>query len=101
MNVIPDHRFRDGSLLFLATVAGSVLLAWCLAWLVMEAVTLPDNQGIAVVSLLSGLGLLGFGAVLLQLGLSVQLLAGGLLRPFGIVPIRIGTAWQLRLRTPA
>jgi hypothetical protein len=101
MNIIPDTRFRDGSLLLAATSFGSVLLAWFLAAMLMEAVTLPDNEGIAVVSLLSGLALLSFGAVLLPLGLSLKLVGGGLLRPFGVVPITIPTAWQTRLRIGA
>ena len=105
MLTLPDHRFRNGLLWFAATVAGSTLVTWALAALVLEAVTLPNQQATVFVSLLSGLALLTFGASLVPLGISLRLVGAGLVRsplpiplPLLAVPIRIPMAWQARLR---
>lgn len=105
MPTLPDHRFRDGLLWFAATIAGSTLVTWAIAALVLEAVTLPDQQATVFVSLLSGLALLAFGASLVPFGISLRLVGAGILRspipiplPLLAVPIRVPMAWQTRLR---
>lgn len=73
-----DARFREGLLWLMATAAGSVIVAWALAFLVLEAVTLPDLEATAFVSFLSGLALVAFGAAFVPFGVSLRLIGAGI-----------------------
>ena len=59
-----DPRFRNGLLGIAATLSGSVVVAWGLAALMLEAVTFPDMAGVALVSALSGVAFVPLGASL-------------------------------------
>lgn len=79
MITLTDRRFRSGLALLTATAVGSALAAWGLGALVMEAVTLPDRQAVAVVAALSGIAAVAFGAAFVPLGFSIKRIADGLL----------------------
>ena len=70
-----DPRFRNGLLGIAATLSGSVVVAWGLAALMLEAVTFPDMVGVALVSALSGVAFVAFAFAFGPLGASLRLLS--------------------------
>ena len=72
-----DPKVRSGLLWLAATSGALTLLVWAFVQLMMEAVALPELQAVLSVSLICGLALPAFVALMYPLGVAVKLLVEG------------------------